>query len=53
MTMPLRLFMLPGDLACDAFGVARQTDHAQVLRSFFNMIVWGAVAVGVAFRLAL
>lgn len=44
--MLLKAFLLPGDIVCDAAGVARESDHAQVLRSFVNMIVWGAVSVG-------
>lgn len=40
--MVLEAFLLPDDVLCDAVGVAGASDHAQVLRSFFNMIVWGA-----------
>ncbi|MCV0369634.1 MULTISPECIES: hypothetical protein [Filomicrobium] len=49
----MRLFFLPGDLICDAFGVPAESDHRQVLRSFFNMMIWGALTVGVALKVAL
>lgn len=48
----LRLFLLPGDLLCDAFGLARDTDHRQVLRSFFNMMIWSAAGIAVALQVA-
>ena len=44
----IRLFLLPGDLLCDAFGLRGESDHRQVLRSFFNMMIWSAVSIGVA-----
>ena len=44
----IRLFLLPGDLLCDAFGLRGESDHRQVLRSFFNMMIWGGVWIGVA-----
>jgi hypothetical protein len=47
-----RLFLLPGDLLCDIFGVPPASDHRQVLRSFFNMMIWGAVAVAIALQMA-
>ncbi len=43
----LWLFLLPGDLVCDWSGITPDSDHRQVLRSFINTIVWGAVASGV------
>jgi hypothetical protein len=42
----LDLFLLPGDLVCDAAGLPERSDHRQVLRSFINMLFWGAVAIG-------
>jgi hypothetical protein len=48
-----KLFLLPGDLICDAFGLEGESDHRQVLRSFFNMMIWGAVGIGVALKIAL
>ncbi len=48
LTIPL----LPGDLVCAAAGVSPASDHRQVLRSSVNMMVWGAVAIGAALRLA-
>jgi hypothetical protein len=44
----LSLFLFPGDLVCDRAGVPAGSDHRQVLRSFINMIVWGAVAIAAA-----
>lgn len=41
----MRLFLLPGDLVCDAFGLRGESEHRQVLRSFFNTIVWSAVGI--------
>ena len=49
----LTIFLLPGDLICDAAGVPPASDHRQVLRSFVNMMVWGAVAIAAALWLAL
>ncbi|MEZ5900468.1 MAG: hypothetical protein AB7S74_01635 [Hyphomicrobium sp.] len=43
----LSLFLLPGDLVCDWAGVPAESEHRQVLRSFINMMVWSAVAIGV------
>lgn len=48
-----KLFLLPGDLICDAVGVPPRSDHRQILRSFFNIMIWGAVSVGVALKVAL
>ena len=48
-----RLFLLPGDLICDAFGLVGESEHRQVLRSFFNMMIWGAISIGVALMVAL
>lgn len=47
------LFLLPGDLLCNAFGLKGESDHRQVLRSFFNMMIWGAVSIAVALYVAL
>lgn len=49
----LIVFLLPGDLICAAVGVPPASDHRQVLRSFINMMVWGAFAVAMALLLAL
>ena len=43
----LSLFLLPGDKVCDWAGVPAESEHRQVLRSFINMMVWSAVAIGV------
>jgi hypothetical protein len=49
----LSLFLLPGDAVCDAAGILADSDHRMVLRSFVNMIVWSAVAIGAALWIAL
>ena len=49
----INLFLLPGDLLCNAFGLKGESDHRQVLRSFFNMMIWGAVSIAVALYIAL
>lgn len=48
----IRLFLLPGDLVCNACEVPRESDHRQILRGFVNTIVWGAIAVASALKLA-
>lgn len=52
MSTMLRLFLMPGDLACDALGLEAEGEHRQVLRSFFNMMIWGAVAIAAAVHFA-
>jgi len=47
------LLLLPGDLICNAFGIAENSDHRQILRSFLNTMIWGAVGTAIALRLAL
>jgi len=44
----ITLFLLPGDFVCDMAGVSKNSDHRQVLRSFINTMVWGALASGAA-----
>jgi hypothetical protein len=41
----LKLFLLPGDLFCNAFGLRGESEHRQVLRSFFNMMFWSTVGI--------
>ena len=43
-----RLFLLPGDLICDALGLVGESDHRQILRTYFNILIWGALATYVA-----
>ena len=40
----LRIFLLPGDLVCDAVGVSSGDDRL-MLRSLINMLAWSLVAV--------
>jgi hypothetical protein len=49
----ITLFLLPGDLLCNAFGLKGESDHRQVLRSFFNMMIWGAVSIAITLTIAL
>lgn len=49
----LSLFLLPGDAVCDVAGIPKDSDHRLVLRSFANMIVWSAVALGAAVWISL
>lgn len=48
-----RLFLLPGDFVCDALGLAEKSDHRQIMRSFVNMMIWGAISITIALQLAL
>jgi len=43
----IRLFLLPGDLICNVLGFVGESDHRQILRSFFNMMFWGSVGIGI------
>ncbi|MBS0238393.1 MAG: hypothetical protein JSR89_08225 [Proteobacteria bacterium] len=43
-----RLFLLPGDVICNAVGLVGNSDHRQVLHCFLKMLIWGAVPVGIA-----
>jgi len=49
----MKLFLLPGDLACDAFGVPAMSDHRQILRIFVNTLFWGAVSIAGALAVSL
>jgi hypothetical protein len=51
--MITRLFLLPGDLLCNVFGLTGDSDHRQILRSFFNMMIWGAMSIAVALKVML
>ena len=35
--------LFPGDTLCSIMGVPKNSDHRMILRSFFNMLFWGAV----------
>ncbi len=43
----IRLFLLPGDLICNSVGFVGESDHRQILRSFFNIMIWSAVGIGI------
>jgi len=51
--MLLWIFLLPGDLVCNAAGVPADSDYRQVLRSFVNMAIWAAVSIAAALWLAM
>ena len=40
----LRVFMLPGNLVCDAIG-AHAEDDRSMIRSLVNMLVWNVAVV--------
>ena len=40
----LRVFLLPGNLMCDALG-AHEDDGRVMIRTLINMLVWNLVAV--------
>ena len=40
-------FLFPGDALCTLMGVPKNSDHRMILRSFFNMLFWGAVGTSV------
>lgn len=44
----MKFFLFPGDVVCDLANLPKESDHRQVLRSFFNTIFWGIVAALVA-----
>jgi len=46
----LALFLLPGNVVCDAAGV-RSGDDRAMIRSLINMLVWNGAAVIVAVTL--
>ncbi|MFM9939707.1 MAG: hypothetical protein ACKVP7_09445 [Hyphomicrobiaceae bacterium] len=48
-----KLFLLPGDLICNAFGLEGESEHRQVLRSFFNMMIWSVIGIGVTLMIVL
>jgi len=47
----LWLFLLPGNLVCDAVG-ARGEDDRAAIRVMTNMLFWNAILVIVAFKIA-
>lgn len=51
--MMMRLFLMPGDMVCNACGMQGESPHRQILRSFLNMMFWGAVAVVLAIKFTL
>lgn len=48
----IHLFVLPGDLVCNACDVPKQSNHRQILTGFLNTIFWGAIALASALKLA-
>lgn len=49
----LSAFLYPGNVVCDLAGIPADSDHRLILRSFVNMIVWSAVAIGAALWVSL
>lgn len=48
-----RVLLFPGDALCNVLGLPEHSDHRQILRSFFNIAIWGAVSMAVALKIAL
>jgi hypothetical protein len=42
---PMKLFLLPGGLICDAVGLTEDSESRQILRMFLNTLIWGAAGV--------
>ncbi len=45
------IFLLPGDRLCNAFGLRGESGHRQVIRSYLNMIIWGAICIAIALKI--
>lgn len=48
-----KLFLFPGDKICDAFGVAQESDHRQILSMLLNTMIWSVIGIGMALKVAL
>ncbi len=48
----MRLFLLPGDVAAALVGLREGSEHRQIFRMFVNTVVWGILAVFIAFSLS-
>lgn len=48
-----RLFLFPGDLVCRALGLQGESDHRQILRTYANILIWGAFATYVGMKVML
>lgn len=46
-------WLSPGDIIADWVGLSAEDDNRMVLRMFVNTGVWGAVAVALAFWIAM
>ena len=39
------LILLPGNVVCSLVGLSHDSDHKQILRTFFNTLIWGAIGI--------
>ncbi len=46
-------FLFPGDTLCNIMGVPENSDHRMILRSFFNMLFWGAAGTSAVLAIML
>jgi hypothetical protein len=40
-----RFILFPGDVVCSLVGLRGDSDHKQILRTFFNTLIWGAIGI--------
>lgn len=45
-------WLSPGDVICDLLGLPNENEHRMVLRMFANILIYGGVAVALAFVIA-
>jgi hypothetical protein len=50
LALPLKLFLLPGDLVSNLLGIVQMDDRGMV-RTMINMLFWNAIAAGVVLYL--
>ena len=52
MESALLKWLSPGDIICDLLGLPNENEHRMVLRMFANILIYGGLAVGLAFIVA-
>lgn len=40
-----RFILFPGDVVCNLVGLTQDSDHKQILRTFLNTLIWGAIGI--------
>jgi len=48
-----RILLFPGDLVCTALGLQGESDHRQILRTYANILIWGALATYIGTKVML